>query len=430
MNKADLLFLIIGTNPFPNLIAAAIRVKNGGKIICFHTGQDENGTEKIYRKIADVINEKYKKNISITPYKIDRSNIESIKKDVTNAINNNIDFLGHGQTVELNFTGGTKVMSSLSYHVFKEIGKGSNINANFILSYIDGEKERIYYEIIKENNISKKHISESLKNLQGNCQFQLNDIFSCHFKSIKFKKTPDEVYDYKLGEKIFNSFSGCTEQEYHNKIKFLDILYNDIRKFEDKKTIKDKMESENNNQYLIRKITENEEKYIEKIKELKPIEGIKELRDLATKDGEINSNFIKALKGFWLEDYIYKIIKELEEEELLIDIKHSVEDNFEVDIVAFKKYKIFCISVTSVDKFDGAINKLYEIKERAIQLGGDEAGICFINLYCNSEELEESYKSMWIEGMPKNTLIIGWDRFKNLKDNLKKWIKGEDNYEF
>ncbi|MDU1443551.1 MAG: hypothetical protein E6916_08555 [Clostridium cochlearium] len=430
MNKADLLFLIIGTNPFPNLIAAVTRVKNEGKIICFHTGQDENGTQRIYRKFSDVINEKYENNIIITPYRIDRSDIESIKKDVTNAINNNIDFLEQGQTVELNFTGGTKVMSSISYHVFKEIGKKSNINADFILSYIDGEKERIYYEIIKENNINKKHISESLKSLKENCQLQLNDIFSCHFKSIKFKNTKNEVYDYKLGEKIFKSFLGCSRQEYDNKIEFLEILYNDIRKFEDKKSIKDKMESESNNQYLIRKITENEEKYIKKIKELDPIKGVKELRDLAIKDGEINSKFIKALKGFWLEDYIYKIIKELEEEGLLIDIKHSVEDNFEVDIVALKKYKIFCVSVTSVDKFNGAINKLYEIKERAIQLGGDEAGICFINLYYKSEELEESYKSMWIEGMPKNTLIIGWDRFKNLKDNLKKWIKGEDNYEF
>lgn len=35
--KADLLYLIMGTNPFPNIIAAITRAKEDGEIVCICT---------------------------------------------------------------------------------------------------------------------------------------------------------------------------------------------------------------------------------------------------------------------------------------------------------------------------------------------------------------------------------------------------------
>lgn len=50
MEKSDMLYLIIGRNPLPNLIAASTRVKVNGKITCIITG-GEDGTESIYTNL-------------------------------------------------------------------------------------------------------------------------------------------------------------------------------------------------------------------------------------------------------------------------------------------------------------------------------------------------------------------------------------------
>lgn len=59
MEKSDMLYLIIGRNPLPNLIAASTRVKVNGKITCIITG-GEDGTESIYTNLKKVIEEKNK----------------------------------------------------------------------------------------------------------------------------------------------------------------------------------------------------------------------------------------------------------------------------------------------------------------------------------------------------------------------------------
>lgn len=60
--KADILFLIMGGNPFPNLISATTRINKGGRIICICT-EDTEGHP--YNRFRRLVKEKMNNNITI-----------------------------------------------------------------------------------------------------------------------------------------------------------------------------------------------------------------------------------------------------------------------------------------------------------------------------------------------------------------------------
>lgn len=54
-NKADVLFLIMGTNPFPNIISVITRLKKGGEVFCICT---EETCKKPYERFKKLIENK------------------------------------------------------------------------------------------------------------------------------------------------------------------------------------------------------------------------------------------------------------------------------------------------------------------------------------------------------------------------------------
>jgi len=100
-----------------------------------------------------------------------------------------------------------------------------------------------------------------------------------------------------------------------------------------------------------------------------------------------------------------------------------------VDLAAYRKYKLYAISVTSMEKPEEAKGKLYEIKQRAKNLAGDEAGICFISLCWETDDLEREYRNIWDRENLKNSLILGAQDFHLLKDKLREWLKGGERFD-
>ena len=137
-------------------------------------------------------------------------------------------------------------------------------------------------------------------------------------------------------------------------------------------------------------------------------------------------------KTVWMEEFVLNRLIELKDEGIINDVISNIkkekadeeQGEFEVDIAAYRKYKLFAISVTSIDKPEFAKGKLYEIKQRSKNLAGDEAGICYITLCWNTDELKNEYKNIWDNENIKNSLILGSQDLKNLKDELRDWIKG------
>lgn len=130
------------------------------------------------------------------------------------------------------------------------------------------------------------------------------------------------------------------------------------------------------------------------------------------------------------------ILLELKEEGVIEDVLANIEKKmekgtleFEVDFAAYRKYKLYAISVTSIDNPNIAKGKLYEIKQRARNLAGDEAGICYISLCWDTAELEKEYRNIWDRESLKNSLILGAQDFHILKDKLRNWFKGGEIFD-
>lgn len=102
--------------------------------------------------------------------------------------------------------------------------------------------------------------------------------------------------------------------------------------------------------------------------------------------------------------------------------RNEEENNFEVDIVAYKKYKLYAVSITSASKAVNVEGKLYEIKQRAKDLAGDETGMCYISLCWDVDFLKDEIINIWDNSDPQNLLILDAKSFGNLKDKIKVWI--------
>lgn len=413
LSKVDFLFLLIGTNPLPNLISAFTSIKSGTTIYLCYT-RDNNGlsdTESIAKELKRLLEEKQEKSntikgLNIILVVINKSNINEVKVEFRNHLENIQSNVESKNVIELNYTGGTKVMSAGAYHAFKEFAKLDNKceNFKFVTSYIDGEKEEICYEVIEKEK--EKYWIENLSKIDSIFEIKIDDIISLHERHIKnnYKVVP---FDAELGEKIFNLFIGCDNEEYLNHIKWLENV-----ELECRNKAKDK--------------DWNVLNYYDK-NNINIMDGLKEkVNSSSNKEMEL---YKKILKGTWLEEYCFKILLELREEGYIDNVVNSVngekKDEFEIDLIAYRNYKLFCISLSSVDDKEQELakHKLFEIKERARQLGGSDAGVCLITLNRDSKILEEEIKNVWDRDVNRNVLIIGVDKFENIKEEMKEWIR-------
>lgn len=422
--KADYLFLLIGTNPLPNLISAFTRVKNGGDIyLCCTSGyKGESETKDIAEKIQKIIDKKQISNplgIKTNILVLDKSRIENIVAAIDSKLSQLKRFKDKKAVIELNYTGGTKAMSAGAYFSFKKfIQDAENIKYfDVFMTYIDGEREEIIYEIFKNREMEYK--KESLKKLVAAFPIKISDIASIHKNEIMsdYGDYSVEPFDYKLSEKFFNLFIDCDDSQYENNIKYSSYIYDEKCKPYNGKKVK----------YIERDWPEINRIDFDKINDFNIFPDIKTLEDFFdTEKKEKRLQYIEHLGGKWLEDYCLKILLEFKHEGLISDAAKSIKSNdsrkFEIDIVAYRNFKLFGISATTIETLDEARPKLYEIKERARQIGGLEAGICFVSLLRYSKDLEREIKNAWNDEINKNILVIGTDRFRNIKEYLRSWI--------
>ena len=124
--QTDHLFLLIGTNPLPNYVAALLLAKEEGSIHLLHSKGD-HGTERIARLLGSEIKKRKPKIKEILPWEVNEANSNYIFQKIT-------DMLGHippEATVGLHYTGGTKAMA---VHVYRAIAE---MRPNAIFSYLD-----------------------------------------------------------------------------------------------------------------------------------------------------------------------------------------------------------------------------------------------------------------------------------------------------
>lgn len=403
--KADILYLIMGTNPFPNLISTVTRLKEGGEIYCICTKETKN---KPFNRFKDVLRRKGI-NINTAPIEVKDTDREDIEDKIIKHLSGVVLKASNDILIELNYNGGTKVMSAVSYDIIKNFNYekyDKNIQVN--LTYIDPEKDVMYLEQGKGPRYNYVSNCFFLSELDSNISLELINVIDAHndISGMKFNSTEIKPEIEELAKRLGNLFVDVKYEDYKKAINFLEMVYD--KACSSRKTFL----SELNNLFLQFKMPIN-------------------LDDIITKAFNKDKEIVEYFKGKWLEKYIISIINELKQENVIEDTLANVEESntegksgFEVDIVMYKKYKLYAVSVTSIEKTEEAAKKLYEVSQRAKNLAGDEGHSCFINLCWETEVLINQYRNIWDNYNPKNTLILGAQDFGNIKDKLKSWILG------
>ena len=418
VSKSDKLYLLLGGNPMPNILAASSRVKSNGEIICLYTKQ----TEKIFEKMVFIINEKnidYHLHIKVKGIFLkETTNIEGVKKELDEKVD--LDNNKH-QRIELNFTGGTSVISTLAFEKF--VNESKKHKKGIILSYLDTESDKLNLMII-EPSFEKRFEVIDRCNIDLTFNIEAKDILLLHNKNIRLEEefTLDKIKLPKLTEKIFNEILIGR----NHAIKFTDTLYYGTRNLNEKykkaRAEKKRKDIDSHIDTLEKAIfKENSWRFLKSKEDL--FIDLEDLNNIGTFELK---EVLKSISGFWLEDYVAKICCELKSEGVIKEIFSSVtrvneiSEDFEVDLVINTEEGIRSISITTVSDEEIGKHKLYEVKIRGKQLGGDESKIAYIN-FCNKKDLEKEYRDYWNDNLTDD-LIIGYDELSNIKNIIREWI--------
>ena len=408
--KADVLFLVMGGNPFPNLISAATRVKENGRIICICSKKTENDLYENFKRTvqSNLVVDFDKITIDDTGLKT-YFNRDTVKEKVAGKLKNELSSNPSIGLLELNYTGGTKLMSTTSYEVIKNYDY-SRLKADptINLTYIDPEKEVMYCEFKEKRQENYKFCCETLCKLKPTFELNIKDVISTYMEIYNIN-TKDKPENPELSRKLGNLWCNIERELYDERV----YAFGNLISFSNGGSLED----------------------IDKLfYEKKLLPDYTGIDTLGFKGKKKILEYFKKTK--WLEDYVLMILLELEEEGVIEDVQANIEKKldkstpeFEVDLAAYRKYKLYAISVTSIDNPNIAKGKLYEIKQRARNLAGDEAGICYISLCWDTAELEKEYRNIWDRESLKNSLILGAQDFHLLKDKLREWLKGGERFD-
>ena len=402
--KSDILITLIGTSPMPNLISLATRLKKGGSVYLIFSKETEYICEKLKKKWnTNYITVKLEKINNVYNPKLVYENISDIfikisKEDIKDKV------------IELNFTGGTKVMSSISYVQFiKYFRKKAK---SVLTTYLDGEK---FQMIIRDVNKNKDYINK-FNSKDGIFPISIEDIGELHTKIEKvfeckhFESTVICPVNYALYENLFITLDDKRKfrkllkvfyklrydeanslLEYNKKIKSGEICFDEYKKFED--II---------NEY--KKHYGKDEKY-----------AIRKLK--------------RDLNGDWFEYGVFRYLNQLKQQGDIDEVVNSLrrkksseeDDELEIDLVVLKDYRIYMISLTTSNQKKLSEEKLYEVKLRAEQFAGTEVNIGLISFADNRESLISKIKNIW-DTDDRRYFVCTWDELKTLEEDLKKWI--------
>ncbi|OQY09425.1 MAG: hypothetical protein B6I30_09815 [Desulfobacteraceae bacterium 4572_187] len=405
------LILLVGTNPLPNLVVADYFLRKNPNIQTIwlvhseRKGSRQAGTTDLADNLETILQNRWKNKIShrIDYNKIPLSDVSDARSIIHDIETNLLKKLKKSGTIHLNYTGGTKSMSTHAYWLLKEMEPREHLS----FSYLDARNFRLVGD---DCGI----IADNLKQI---IVMTCDELIELH----GFRRRNEE----KMG--IFDDAVMVFQRLIENQT--LDKLFSppnaggyDRNLFLNKKD--DLAER-------VGELDKNKINLIQPNETLKSvIASMPEKYQLFDNNGKFrwdisNKNLktaLKCLDGRWLEEYAANSI----EDEFCgpaVSIAKNIEiekpgwsanAKFELDIVLMNGYQPTGISCTTMDRKPGCKSKGFEIIHRTKQIGGDEAKAILITfLNRKTRNLLQDELAYDTGGNQGNVLVMG-------KDDLRK----------
>ncbi len=162
---SNVLFLLIGSNPLPNYVAARLLAREGGTIILIHSGATSSVAERLLRRLKDDLPGRVMRLYSVP--EADGPAIARKVGEAARAFEGSYPRLSIG----LNYTGGTKPMAAYSYQAL------AGLFPRGIFSYLDA---RTLSMVIDPGGGTVQHIP-----VERRVALKLHDIVALHGYEIR-----------------------------------------------------------------------------------------------------------------------------------------------------------------------------------------------------------------------------------------------------
>jgi len=380
--QTDILFLLIGSNPLPNFVAALILARANASLFLLHSEKTSKVADRLARRLTNA-----RSDLNIMLYGINQADGPSIIRKIRDIVNEKVK-QSQNQRIGLNFTGGTKPMAAYAAMGIRQMYPKS------ILSYLDA---RTLSLIVDEGDGTSMAIPVSRS---VNCT--LKDILDLHGYRILSSKRPRAPLIASALSEIY--YDPNARQQWRDWIRAIPT--------------NDKLPTISSHPLL------------------KPV--INAFADVcsgaATEKGVAHAigfdNLTQCTSYFiggWLEVYTLSEINRIADQAGLAERYMSVKimadkrPDFEIDLITVIGYQVFSISCIVSENIDKAKEHLLEIFARAGQFGGEEARFALLTITDLPDILEKEIREDWdAEGKIR---VFGRNHIPELSSHLLKWFQ-------
>lgn len=411
---SDHLFLLVGTNPLPNLVAAKLLLKPQGQLYLVHSSATQPVAQRLARYWIEV--ERQQQPVYVIVDEADGADIRRQLQEVLRSIKD-------GQ-IGLNYTGGTKMMSVHACRVALIDDQGLR-KRPFTLSYLNARTNTMYIEYGDEQPFTSKSLLYELKP-------QLQDIVKLH----SFRLVTDidtQVVLLSLANALIEAHvSKNAGKAWRGWCR--DILRPQTRKENRNDLLSDKMLAS------ISLPLPEDESLGDVVAEMRRVFALDaEARALHLGQSSQQAGLGKVgrlcrwLDGIWLEHYVFDCIDKIKDHchihDLGMGIRPQIESGsseYDIDIGAMQGYQLYAISCTTDDEVGMCKLKLFEAFIRARNMAGDEAFVALVCMVDKPEKLEQQVIRSW--DVAGKVRVFGRPQLANLTEHLAEWFMSTAAY--
>jgi hypothetical protein len=376
------LFLLIGSNPLPNFLAALILKPES--ISLFYSPETEGVKDYLRKTLKDRFGNVFLSEKCIGDA-ADASKIRAAFSD---------EFPSFSNDAHLHYTGGTKIMAAHARMAFREIG-GKDEQA----SYLDERKAVLRFDDGYEIPESKWDFKLKIYEILGLHGIIVQPVKEVHQWPSAKQDVPSDGDVKKIAEAVINN--PCLANRLYN----INREGGDPRSFSDAKRCPVQIDD------LVSGMT------------------IKQLPETAW-NKDTYKKWYKFLDGGWLEHWCGDLVQDLameSEVHISVDCDRTNGRQFEIDVALVRGHRLYVISCTTDTKIGLCKSKMFEVAMRARQLGGDLARCALVSMLHGSD-----IKGPYIDQLRSDVADI-WDASNTPRvfglDDLREWmgIHGKPN---
>jgi len=385
--QTDVLFLLIGTNPLPNYVAARLLAKHNGLVYLLHT-PGRKGTAEVANRLKRKLDQA-RPDLTIIPRDTDEVDGDLISAKITEIIQTIPSTV---ESVGLNYSGGTKPMAVHTYH------KLSATFPNSCFSYLDARSLRMVINR-RDEPTQKLPVGQTV-------ELGLEELLELHGYRLSVSPPRDTPRQPALCRAIVQAH----------------LAPGGLQQWRDwTQTLCDPAATlPTANQYPA----------------LAPaIQAFADLGNGSPSEAAVASalgpetlqSCSKFFVSGWLEEYTFEALRQCATSRGIKHLGVSLEPrkpgarNFELDVAAMDGYQLFAIScmVTDVPKI--AKGHLFEVFVRARQLGGDEARLSLVSFVKNPTPLQREIEQDW--DAEDKIRVFGAQHIQDLSAHLQNWFE-------